>query len=118
MSYRIIFKGAPGQILNVGGLSVATNDVQYVESLPAGIVKVLKGIVGVTVEQVTEQPKTVAEANKEKAVLTGTVGIMWDGTVQVRATEFGPCKKGEVRWDLPREAVEELAKRSGFVKVG
>lgn len=117
MPYRIVFKGTPGQILNIGNLPIAHNEVKYVDALPVALA-VLKKVAGVSVESVTDKPATAAAAEAERAALTGAVGIKWVGTVSVRTTEYGKFTKDEARWDLPLSAVEDLAKRSGFVRVG
>ena len=117
--YRVLFKGKDTQTICVAGWSIPANVPQYVEELPLSLKKFTALTPkSVEVTSVKDGPSTVEEKEKERAVLTGKIGIKWVGTVAIKRTEEGfVFKKNETRWDIPEDVVAKLVTKPGFSKV-
>lgn len=116
--YRLIFRG-PQTSKTIGAVHLPCGAPRYLNSneLPMTISSLKRE--NVDVELVDEgTPEEDAGVAALPVVAAGSVGIVWDGTIQKKYTdEHGFFLKGEPRFDLPLDAVEIFARRSGFRKV-
>jgi len=111
---KLTFQG-PQTSMSIAGRHFPKGQPQYLvdSELPFPISQLRS--LGIRCDVVESEERPVSVSN---VVAGGSAGMLWKGTAQRKATDWGTFVKGQPRFDIPVAAIAYLSTQPGWEKVG